>query len=292
MSDYRNYRYRSADDRLDLYARIYESASAAEAPPPLLLMHGLTRNSSDFDGLAAVLAKDYQLIVPDQRGRGDSEYDPEAANYSPQVYAQDMFALLASLDITDTTLIGTSMGGLMAMLMATVRPEMFRGIVLNDIGTVLEQAGLDRILGYVGKVAPPTNWDEAVRYTKSIIGDAFPDVEDNGFWERFARNNFEQRDGKLVARYDPAIAEGISGDDATAVPPDLWPIWEGLTDMPALVIRGAVSDLLSAETVAEMGQRHSGEFTAIEVPGRGHAPMMDEDVAVSAITRFLTRLYP
>lgn len=286
MNEYRNYTYRSSDDRLDLYARLYEGDG-----PPLLLMHGLTRNSSDFEGLAAHLATQYQLIVPDQRGRGNSQYDDDAENYSPQVYAQDMFALLASLHITDTTLIGTSMGGLMAMLMATARPDMFRGIVLNDIGTVLDQAGLDRIRGYVGKVAPPKNWDEAVRYTRNIIGDAFPDIEDDSFWENFARNNFEERDGELVARYDPAIAQGISGDDATAVPPDLWPIWERLSDMPVLVIRGAVSDLLSAETVAEMAHRHPDKFSSIEVPGRGHAPMLDEDAAVEAITRFLDELY-
>lgn len=290
MTDYREYRYRSADDRLDLYARIYESA-CPPAAPPLLLMHGLTRNSSDFEGLAAHLAQQYRLIVPDQRGRGNSQYDDDPSNYAPQVYANDMFALLASLDITKTALIGTSMGGLMAMLMAAVSPGMFRGIVLNDVGTVLDTAGLERIRGYVGKAAPPRNWSEATAYAKGIVGDAFPNVTDDSFWETFARNNFEEKNGRLIARYDPAIAEGISGEDATAVPPDLWPLWDGLGDVPVLVVRGALSDLLSAETVAEMGRRHPDNFAAVEIPHRGHAPMLDEDEAVAAIRSFLQGLH-
>ncbi len=254
-------------------------------------MHGLTRNSSDFEGLAAHLAGKYRLIVPDQRGRGDSQYDSDPSHYTPQVYANDMFALLASLNISKTTLIGTSMGGLMAMLMAAASPGMFRGIILNDVGAVLDTAGLERIRGYVGKAAPPKNWSEATAYTKSIVGDAFPNITDDGFWETFARNNFAEKGGQLIARYDPAIAEGISGDDATAVPPDLWPLWDGLGDVPVLVVRGALSDLLSAETVAEMGRRHPDNFASVEVPDRGHAPMLDEDPAVTAITSFLDGLH-
>lgn len=282
MAEYRDYSYRSADDRLDLYARIYESDG-----PPLLLMHGLTRNSSDFEGLARRLHPQYRLIIPDQRGRGKSQYDSDSANYRPQVYADDMFALLASLGITKTMLIGTSMGGLMSMLMAMTSPNMFSGIVLNDIGPELEQEGLDRILGYTGKVAPPENWEEAVAYTRRIIGHAFPDVEDDSFWENFARNNFEMRDGKLQPRYDAAISDVLAGDGGSAQPPDLWSAWDGLSDMLVLVIRGEISDLLSAETVAEMSRRHPQDFHAVEVPRVGHAPMLDEDIAVEAIMGFL-----
>ncbi len=282
--------YRSADNRLDLYARLYESAGRTDAPP-LLLMHGLTRNSADFEGLAAHLAKHYRLIVPDQRGRGRSEYDPEPANYTPQVYAGDMFALMDDLGIETATLIGTSMGGLMAILMALAQPARVRGMVLNDVGPEVDPAGIERIKSYVGKITPPATWDEAANYVRRIAGDAFPDVTDHAVWMKFARANFIEEDGQIRASYDPAIAQGVEGDDPSAVPPDLWPIWDMLKTKPVLAIRGAISDILSAETFAEMERRHGEHYTGVEIPQRGHAPMLDEPEAVDAIRAFLNRLY-
>jgi len=282
MSDYRDYSYRSSDDRLDLYARIYDGSG-----PPLLLMHGLTRNSTDFEALAAHLAPQYTLIVPEQRGRGNSDYDSDPAKYALPVYVGDMFALLAGLDIQHAGLIGTSMGGLIAMMMGATKPGMFSGIVINDIGPVIEDEGLNRIKGYVGTQAPPESWDEAAAYVKKVMQDAFPDVSDEAFWMGFARNNFNEKDGVFAARYDAAISQGMQGENSSAVPPDLWPMWDMLANIPALVIRGAISDLLSAETVAEMGRRHPDNFAAVEVPNRGHAPMLDEAEAVAAIKGFL-----
>lgn len=282
---FKDHFYRSADDRLDLYARIYDGSA-----PPLLLMHGLTRNSSDFEALADHYAGRYQVIVPDQRGRGRSDYDPEAANYTPATYVGDMFALLDGLQISKAALIGTSMGGLMAMVMAAMVPERVNGIILNDIGPEVDQAGLDRIQGYVGEVAPFTNWDEAAKHCKKINKGALPDYDDDD-WLGFARRTcIEMPSAQIKFAYDPAISEAVSGEDLSAVPADLWPMWDLLANIPVLVTRGAHSDILSKETVAEMGRRHPTDFVTVDIPKRGHAPMLDEPEALRAIETFLTGL--
>ncbi|RZK00426.1 MAG: alpha/beta hydrolase [Novosphingobium sp.] len=276
------HRYRSACGRLELYARVYEGEG-----PALLLMHGLTRNSADFEPLAAHLAGRYRLVVPDQRGRGISAYDPDPDNYRPDVYAADMFALLDDLGIASAGLIGTSMGGLMAMIMAATQPARVPAMVLNDVGPRIEAAGLARIQGYVGPTGDAAGWAEAAARCAAINGAAFPDFAEAD-WLAFARRTCaEMPEGRLRLAYDPAIAASVKGDNPATVPPDLWPLWDMLAALPVLVIRGALSDLLSAETVAEMGDRHAGPFAAVSVPKRGHAPMLDEPAALAAITRFL-----
>ncbi len=280
--DYTVHRYRSACGQLDLAARLYDGAG-----PPLLLMHGLTRNSADFEPLAAHLAGHYRLIVPDQRGRGLSDWDQDAANYRPDVYAADMFALLDGLGIASVGVIGTSMGGLIAMVMTAMRPEALRCLVLNDVGPVLDPAGLARIQGYVGPSAPFASWDEAAARCRANNAEAFPDFDDAA-WLAFARRTcVAQADGRVAFAYDPQIAQGVAGTSPATVPPDLWPLWALLDAKPVLTIRGALSDLLSAATVAEMGERHSGAFVQAEVPRVGHAPILDEPAALGAIREFL-----
>ena len=281
-AQYQPHRYASADGALQLFARIYPGEG-----PTLLLMHGLTRNSADFEPLIARLDPRYRLIVADQRGRGLSDYDSEPANYRPDVYAADMFALLDGLGVAEAGLIGTSMGGLMAMLMAAIQPARVRAIVLNDVGPKLDDAGLDRIKGYVGASTPPADWQEAAQRSAAINGVAFPDFGDED-WMAFARRTSRVGDdGVIRLAYDPKIADSIKGDDPATVPADLWPLWDALSAVPTLVARGALSDLLSVETVAEMARRHSGPFAAVDVPNRGHAPLLDEPAALDAITEFL-----
>lgn len=282
---YADHGYRSADGRLDLYARIYEGEGR-----PLLLMHGLTRNSGDFEALAGHLAGKYKLIVPDQRGRGRSDHDPNPKNYTPAIYVEDMFALLDGLAIDRMGLIGTSMGGLMAMMMATMQPERFDSLILNDIGPAVDATGLARIQSYVGALAPFDSWQKAADHCRSVHGDSFPDYSAQD-WQVFARHVCEQRaDGRIYMAYDPAISEGLSGTDPTVVPPDLWAIWDQLSALPVLVVRGALSDILSAATVAEMKLRHSGTFAAVDIPSRGHTPMLGEPEALAAIDRFHAEL--
>jgi len=276
------HRFASADGALDLFARIYPGEG-----PALLLMHGLTRNSADFEPLAAHLAGRYRLIVPDQRGRGLSQADSDPANYRPDIYCADMFALLDGLGIDRIGLIGTSMGGLMAMIMTHLAPERVPGFVLNDVGAVLDPAGLARIQGYVGPAAAFESWQAAAARCARLNGEAFPDFGPDD-WMAFARRTCrEDADGHISFAYDPAISESIKGTEPATVPPDLWPLWDALAATPALVLRGALSDLLTAHTVTEMAARHSGPFTAIDVPQRGHAPLLDEHDARAAIDSFL-----
>lgn len=280
---YKEHRYRSADGRLDLYARDYPADG-----PALLLMHGLTRNSADFEPLVSHLSGQYRMIVPDQRGRGKSDYDPDSTLYRPDIYAADMWALLDSLDIDSASLIGTSMGGLMAMIMGAVHPARIRSIVLNDVGPEIMEEGLDRIRGYVGATGPASNWAEAAQRCKAINGDMMDGLGDAD-WLAFARRTYRQsEDGAIHLAYDPAISEGLSEDQSANVPPDLWPLWDMIAALPLLVIRGEKSDLLAPQTVATMEDHHSGPFVQVSIPGRGHAPLLDEPEALAAIQPFLS----
>lgn len=279
---YQDHFYRSGDDRLTLYARIYEADG-----PPLLLMHGLTRNSADFENLAAHLAGKHKLIIADQRGRGRSDYDPQPENYTPATYVDDMTALIDGLQLRNLGLIGTSMGGLMAMMMAATEPQRFNSLILNDIGPVVEQDGLDRIKSYVGEHAPFESWQQAADHCRKVHGGAMVGYGEQD-WLSFAKRTCEQLPGgRIRFAYDPAISEGLSGIQQTAVPPDLWPMWDELASIPTLIVHGAVSDIMSPATIAEMQRRHSGPISAVAIADRGHTPMLDEAAALSAIVSFL-----
>ncbi len=275
----------SADGRLTLYARDHGGDGMA-----VVCMHGLTRNGADFARLAAHLGPRYRVIVPDVRGRGRSDYDPEPANYTPAVYAQDMFALMQHLGIVRAALIGTSMGGIMAMVMAMIAPLTVIGMVLNDVGPELDPAGLKRIASYAGRTGPVTNWAEAAEMARLINETAFPHYRDAD-WMAFARRLFHERDGVPAPAYDPAIASAFAAPDPEAPPVDMWPIWDRLAAIPVLSLRGELSDLLAAATVARMRAGHD-RLTAVTIPGVGHAPMLDEPVAVAAIDRFLQEITP
>lgn len=280
-ASYKDVFFPSADGRLRLYARDY-----AGAGPCVLMMHGLTRNAADFGVLADRLAGRFRVVVPDQRGRGRSQYDPVPANYVPITYCTDMLGLIARLGLDRPVLLGTSMGGLMAMMMGSMAPPRYRGIVLNDVGPVVEPAGLARIASYVGTAAGIVDWAGAVAYTRRTNGAAFPHYRDAD-WLRFAHRLFVADAGGVPRlAYDPAIAAGLAGSNPSAVPVALWPMWDALAALPILAIRGERSDILSADTLSEMGRRHPGMQVAV-VPGVGHAPMLDEPEAVAAVERFL-----
>ena len=284
--DYRDYWYTSADG-LRLYARDYPGPGGDALP--VLCMHGLSRNSADFAGLADHLAPSRRGIVAEQRGRGRSAWDPTPANYTPLTYVQDMFLLLDELGLERVALIGTSMGGLMSFLMAAQAPQRFPGMVINDIGPEIDPVGLARIQRYVGKNPPVTSWDEAVAKTREINEVAFPDYSDEE-WLAFTRNLYVEQDGVPVLAYDPAIAEGMADPEETgAVPPDLWPVFEAAAAVPMLVIRGELSDILAADCVTRMGERDP-DLESVEVPRVGHAPMLTEPEALRAIDAFLGRL--
>ncbi|MEY4575091.1 MAG: hypothetical protein RL251_1213 [Pseudomonadota bacterium] len=284
MSGFDDIAVATADRRLKLYARSYPGPE-----PTILMLHGLTRNACDFDGLAARLRGRYRLVVADQRGRGKSDWDPNPANYAPATYCADMLHLIDELKLDRPIIIGTSMGGLMAMIMATLRPNGFRGIILNDVGPQIEQAGLDRIASYVGASDVIESWEDAAAYCRRINGYAFPDYDD-AQWDAFARCVFHENDvGVPVLAHDPAIAAGLSSTNPTAVPPDMWSMWQGLADMPVLAVRGALSDILSTQTLHRMAELHP-RMQSVTVSNVGHAPMLDEPEALAAINSFLAAL--
>lgn len=282
--DYTEHQYRSACGRLGLFARDYQGV-AAQGAPPILLMHGLTRNSADFEPLAAHLAGRYRLIVPDQRGRGRSDYDPDPANYRPDLYVQDMLALLDGLGLEQVALVGTSMGGLMAMILAAIAPQRVGPVVLNDVGPEVATEGLARIASYVGSGQPLSSWDAAADACAAINREAFPDFGPAN-WLAFAHRTFrELSDGRLAFAYDPAIAAAFV--DAPTGQLDLWPLWAMMGTRPVLLVRGALTDLLAAATAERMQSSHQGPFVWLDVPGRGHAPLLDEPESIAAIDAFL-----
>lgn len=270
----------TSDDGLKLYARDY--AGPTTAAPVIVCLHGLTRNSKDFDGLARHLSARARIIVPDTRGRGRSARDGDESNYRPDRYVADVIGLLDLLGVARAHLIGTSMGGLMAMMLVEQAPQRFDSVVINDIGPQVEPAGIRRIMGYVGHGAPASDWRSAAANIRNVNAEAFPDYADRD-WEAMARNLHVQIDDKVVLDYDPAIARGLS--DGTAAP-DLWPLFEGLVAKPMLVLRGELSDLLSDATVVRM-RAHSPQIQECVIAQRGHAPSLDEPDARAAIDAFL-----
>lgn len=277
----------TSEDGLSLYARAYGPGTAKLN---VLCLHGLTRNHQDFEPMIAALPQSIRFIAVDVRGRGRSAHDPNPDNYDPRVYAKDMRRLLDQLGLTRVALIGTSMGGLISLLMMRQMPERIAGVVLNDVGPVVEKAGITRIAGYAGKVRPVTGWESAAEAVKTIQGAAFPDMPE-ARWMDFARRTYrELPDGQVVLDYDPDIARGLG-----KVKPGfltrfaLWRLFGGLKKAPLLVVRGGISDLLSDKTAREMVRRHP-DAKLVTVPRVGHAPILDEPEAVAALTEFLTRL--
>ena len=284
MSNYTDLWFQTTDG-LRLYARDYANPAA---PLTLLCMHGLTRNSADFEPLCELLQPDYHLLVPEQRGRGRSDYDSNPQNYTPATYVQDMLGLIDSLSLKNIVLLGTSMGGLMAMLMNALRPNFFTAVILNDIGPVIDPRGLERLRGYVGKTEPVSNWEAAITTTKRLNEIAFPHYQQQD-WLQFAKRLYRENEAGIVQlQYDPAIAKPADdANDANAfVPPDLWPVFEQLNNIACLALRGELSDILSAECFAAMQQRNPG-LIARTIAGVGHAPVLNEPEAVDAIKNFL-----
>lgn len=277
----------TSQDGLPLYAKSYGPDDARLA---VLCIHGLTRNHQDFEPMVAALPRHHRYIAVDVRGRGKSAYDPNPNNYQPPVYAKDMLGLLDTLSIKRTALIGTSMGGLISLLMARAAPERVAGIVLNDIGPAVEKTGIARIASYAGKVAPVTDWASAAAAVKTLQGAAFPGMSDER-WMDFARRTYKELPtGEVILAYDPGIAGSLGKVKPGAITNFvMWRLFGAARKAPLLIVRGEISDILSAETAEKMAKRHP-DARLVTVPAVGHAPILDEPEAVSAITTFLSRL--
>ena len=277
---------------LALHARDY-AAAAGPARAPAVCLHGLTRNASDFETLAPHLAaRGRRVLAVDVRGRGRSTWDPDPSRYVPATYAVDVLALLDALAISRAVFIGTSMGGLITMVAGAMRPSAVAAAVINDVGPELAPEGLARITGFAGKGEPVQTWADAVAYAERVNKLAFPHYGP-AQWQAFARRLFVDKDGKPVLDYDPAIAKAFAPPpppegEAPPPAPDLWPLFKGLAGRPLLTVRGGISDLLSPGILSRMREAVPGMAVA-EVPGVGHAPMLDEPEALAAIDALLEK---
>lgn len=293
-----------SQDGLSLYYRSYGAGEDVAVCLP-----GLTRNSRDFEDLAEHLAgsfgRPWRVLSPDLRGRGRSDRDPKASNYHPGTYVRDTWTLLDGLGIRRVALIGTSLGGLMSMIMADQQPERLRGVVLNDVGPEVPPEAVARILQYVGRTPPASDWATAAAEAQRNYGLAFPGVPDD-FWPRYVHLSWaENAEGRPAPDMDPAIGDALRKAQGAVrllrrlrrwgllrrvrgVPIDTWDAFAALT-MPCLLLKGELSDVLTDDVVSRMQDRKP-DLEIVRVPDRGHAPLLDEPVARAAIDDFLARL--
>jgi pimeloyl-ACP methyl ester carboxylesterase len=272
-------------DGIRLHARVYPGHPNAL---PLLCLPGLTRNARDFEGLALALAGRRTVYAVDFRGRGDSGYAKDSLTYVPLTYAQDVAALLGDRGIDRFMTIGTSLGGIVTMLLAAMLPGRLAATILNDVGPVIEAAGLARIRGYVGQSGSQPTWVHAARAAAEANADVYPQWQLADWLVFVKRTHRLTPEGRIVLDYDPNIAQPfkVPGGESGG---DLWPAFAALKPVPTLIIRGKNSDILSTATAqAMLGALDYGQL--IEIADTGHAPTLDEATAVAAITAHLDKV--
>jgi pimeloyl-ACP methyl ester carboxylesterase len=274
-----------SNDGLRLHYRDYAGSASR---PPILCIPGLTRNARDFEGVAERLAGKWRVICAELRGRGESGYAKDPMSYVPLTYLQDMEALIAELKLGRFVLFGTSLGGLITMLLAASGKERIAGALLNDIGPVMETRGLEHIRSYVGRSQNWPTWLHAARAIAEAQGDRYPGWKLDQ-WLVYAKRLAKlTKSGRIVLDYDMRIADPFKLPQGEAGF-DLWPAFRALEGIPSLVVHGQISDLLSAQTVERMAAEVS-TLESVTVPDVGHAPTLDEPEAIEAIERLLKRV--
>lgn len=286
MTEFRELRFRSSDG-LNLVASEYGSKDSGKLP--VVCIPGLTRNSRDFEELAPWIASmGRRVIAVDLRGRGRSDRDPNPNHYAPPTYAADMVTLLDSIGAPRALFVGTSLGGIVAMTLASKHIDRIGGSVINDVGPVIAKEGLVRISGYAGKPVPVRSWSDAVEYARRTGGVAFPDNTDAD-WAVFVRRIFKEGpDGVPVLECDPKVFRPMHPLLTWLLTPLVWAAFRKLaTGRPTLLVRGAISDVLNVETAARM-RREAPAMAYVEVDRVGHAPTLSEPQAKESLTRFLS----
>ena len=285
MAPYVERRWTSRDG-LGLFARDYASTSG-EAGLPVICLHGLTRNSKDFDGVAPVIAQGgRRVIVPDVRGRGLSDRDPNPVNYQPKIYARDVLEMMRSLGIPRAVFVGTSMGGIIIMTLAALRSKVIAAAILNDVGPAIAPEGVARIMRYVGVGDEIRTWDDAADYMCRTMGVAFPGFSGRD-WRKLAEQTFRQGSDGPEFDYDPAIASQLRLPSKFTAMLAWWLFRRLARKRPTLLIRGALSDVLSRDIALEM-KRQAPSLRLAEVSNVGHAPLLTEPEASAAIAAFLS----
>ncbi len=279
----------SAPDGLRLHARVYGEANSGHWP--VVCLPGLTRNARDFHELALYLSTrspvPRKVVAFDYRGRGQSAYDPDVSHYNVGVEAGDILAGLAALGIEEAAFIGTSRGGLIIHVLGALRPAALKAIVLNDIGPVIEPAGLAHIQSYLERAPKPKTFAEVVNAQRNVHGKDFPALTDAD-WTRMVGALYRETNQGLVPDFDPKLVETVASLDLSQPLPALWPQFDALAAIPLLTVRGANSRLLSADSMRQM-QEHHPAMETITVDGQGHAPFLETGSLPGAIAAFLDR---
>ena len=277
-----------SSDGVRLHARVYAGPDGAEGVPPILCMPGLARNARDFEMLAPHIARLRKVIVIEFRGRGESAFAKDPMTYVPLTYVQDVVAMLDELGVERFAAIGTSLGGLVAMLMAVTLPGRLVGAVLNDVGPELQTAGLERIRDYIGAGGSQPTWMHAARAFAELNRAVYPRYEIHDWLRLTKRTHRLTAEGRIVADYDKQIAAPLRapGDEGAV---DLWPAYRALGNIPLLVLRGELSDIL-ARSAGEKMVAELPRARLVEVPGVGHAPTMDEPEVRVAIDAWVAEL--
>jgi pimeloyl-ACP methyl ester carboxylesterase len=280
-------RFRSQDG-LALAARIFDAKGARL---PFLCLPGLSRNSRDFRLFGQFFSEQAKeprrVIALDYRGRGLSDADPNWRNYTPLIEAQDALVAATALGIERAVLVGTSRGGIIAMLLGALRPALIAGVVLNDIGPVIEGTGLARIKKYLTARRRIPDWPAAIQAARDIGGGQFPTLTDED-WRAAAEGYFVETPKGLVPQFDPGLLKAVAEADFAERIPVLWPQFMSLARVPVLAIRGEFSDLLSAKSLAAMAARHP-QFEQLTVQGQGHPPLLRDRISLERIEAFARR---
>jgi pimeloyl-ACP methyl ester carboxylesterase len=267
----------TAHDGLRIHVREYGARSAPGLP--IVCLPGLARTAADFDELAPPLAggpPPRHVVAIDLRGRGHSDHDTDHTNYNCTVELADIVSVLIALGVGPAMFIGSSRGGVLTMMLATVHPTAIAGVVLHDVGPVTEPKGVARLRGYLGKLPHPRSYEEGGDILRRLMSAQFPNLSAEQ-WLNAARRTWHLKQGALKPAYDLGIARALAGIDIELPMPALWNEFDALAGVPMLVIRGANSDILSAATVEAMRTRRTA-MDLIEVADQGHAPLLEGDI--------------
>ncbi len=276
-------RYFVSSDGLTLFYRDYSTEFRGT---PVICIPGLTRNSRDFEDLAICISADRRVLSLDLRGRGYSENDLNWRNYRVKTYVQDVLLLLETLSISSAFVIGTSLGGLIAMGIANAEKTLLRGVIINDIGPEVPAGGLKRVLKYTGQLAQVDSWDAAIAQTREVYEACWPGLSDTD-WRRAAKRAYrEDEDGVPRPDMDPKIGDAIRDQSTQAG--DYWELFHSLSKIPTMVIRGSRSDILTPNIISKM-LTAKPDLQVVEIPKRGHVPLLNEPESMSAISDFLSK---
>jgi pimeloyl-ACP methyl ester carboxylesterase len=275
-------RFTAASDGLQLHALDYGSPRSPRLP--VVCLPGLSRTAEDFTPLATALAKDRRVLALDLRGRGRSGYDRDPANYKIAVETDDVITVMTALAVGPAIFVGTSRGGLVTMTLATKRPDLIAGVVLNDIGPVVDTAGVMRIKSYVGKLRQPTTFEEGADILRATSDDQFPNLP-AAEWLAAAKRAWREDGGRLVVTYDPALTHTLETVSPDKPFPTLWNEFDAMPPVPLMVVHGANSDILSVATVTAMQARRP-DMEVVTVPDQGHAPLLSDTRTIGAIAAF------